>query len=210
MIDFDPTRLSPRELYGIITRIVAPRPIAFVSSLSAEGKPNLAPFSYFNMGGANPPSVVFSVTNTRDGSEKDTLLNIRETREYVINSVIFPMAERMNVTSAAYPRGVSEWEEAGFQAEPSTRVRPARVADSPIAMECRLHAIIPHGAGAIAAHYIIGEVVWIRVKEEVATEGLPDSLKCDLIGRMGQSFYCRTSSGSLFTMDRPPEPNAKA
>lgn len=208
MSEFDASRMPPQEAYGILTRIVAPRPIAFVSTIDASGRPNLAPFSYFNMGGANPPSVVFSVTNNRHGKEKDTLLNIRETREYVINAVSHAMAERMNVTSAALPRGESEWIPSGLHQEPSARVRPARVAESPIAMECILHAIVPHGDGPIASHYIIGEVVQIRVADAVMTDGVIDPLKCDFIGRMGGAFYCTTGPGTLFSMDRPADPPA--
>lgn len=205
-LELDATSLGPRDGYEILTRVVAPRPIAFVSSLSADGLPNLAPFSYFNLGGMNPLSVVFSVLNNRHGRPKDTLLNIRETREYVVNAVTFGMAEPMNVTSAAFPRGVSEWEKAGFTPEASARVRPARVAESPVAMECRLHAIVPHGTGPLAGHYIIGEVVWLRMQAAVLTEGRPDPALLDLIGRMGMAYYCRTTPGATFSMERPPDP----
>jgi flavin reductase (DIM6/NTAB) family NADH-FMN oxidoreductase RutF len=206
VIEIDAEKLTPRDVYGLLTSIIAPRPIAFVSSISADGKPNLSPFSYFNLGGANPPSVVFSVTNNREGKEKDTLLNLRETREYVVNAVTFPMAGAMNVTSAAYPRGVSEWDMAGFNPEPSTRVRPARVVESPVSMECKLYCIVPHGSGPLACHYVIGEVVFIRVRDEVLTDGVLDPLKLDLIGRMGAAYYCRTDPGSLFAMGRPADP----
>jgi flavin reductase (DIM6/NTAB) family NADH-FMN oxidoreductase RutF len=206
MIELDAGKLTPREVFGLLTSIVAPRPIAFVSTLSADGKANLSPFSYFNLGGANPPSVVFSVTNNREGKEKDTLLNVRETREYVVNAVTFAMAEPMNVTSAAYPRGVSEWEMAGFHPEPSVRVRPARVVESPVSLECKLFCIVPHGTGPLACHYVIGEVVHMRIRDEVLTEGVLDPLKMDLIGRMGAAYYCRTGIEALFTMERPSDP----
>jgi flavin reductase (DIM6/NTAB) family NADH-FMN oxidoreductase RutF len=206
MIEINAEKLAPREVFALLTSIVAPRPIAFVSSISADGKVNLSPFSYFNLGGANPPSVVFSVTNNREGKEKDTLLNVRETREYVVNAVTFAMGEAMNVTSAAFPRGVSEWEMAGFTPEASMRVRPARVSESPVSMECRLHCIVPHGAGPLACHYVIGEVLCVRVLDEVLTDGAIDPLKLDLIGRMGAAYYCRTGEKSLFTMERPADP----
>lgn len=206
MLEVNAEKLAPREVFAMLTSIVAPRPIAFVSSISADGKPNLSPFSYFNLGGANPPSVVFSVTNTRDGKEKDTLLNVRETREYVVNAVTFAMGLAMNVTSAAYPRGVSEWEMAGFTPEPSQHVRPARVSESPVSMECRLHCIVPHGAGPLACHYVIGEVLCIRAHDSVLTEGSIDSLKLDLIGRMGAAYYCRAGGAALFRMERPIDP----
>jgi flavin reductase (DIM6/NTAB) family NADH-FMN oxidoreductase RutF len=210
MLEIDAERLSPRETIGILTSIVAPRPIAFVSTVSAGGRPNLSPYSYFNLGGANPPSVVFSVTNNREGHEKDTLLNIRETGEYAINAVTFAMAGAMNVTSAAYPRGVSEWEMAGFTPEASKRVRPARVSESPVSMECRLHCITPHGAGPLACHYVIGEILYIRLRDEALTGGVLDPLKLDLIGRMGSAYYCRTTEKSLFIMERPADPPSPA
>ncbi len=208
MTEYDAGRITPREAHALLTRIIAPRPIAFVSTIDSVGRPNLSPFSYFNMGGANPPSVVFSVTNNRHGAEKDTLLNIRETREYVINAVSRAMAERMNMTSATLPRGESEWIPSGFTEEPSARVRPARVAESAFALECRLYAIVPHGSGPIASHYIIGEVLHIRVHDSVLSDGAIDPIKCDLIGRMGGSYYCTTGEGSLFTLERPPDPPA--
>lgn len=210
MKELDTSSLTPREVHALLTTIVAPRPIAFVSTLSADGRPNLSPFSYFNLGGANPPSVVFSVTNNREGKEKDTILNVRETREYVVNAVDFSMAEPMNVTSASYPRGVSEWEMAGFRMEPSVMVRPARVAQSLVAMECRLHCIVPHGSGPLACHYVIGEVLLIRMHDKAWKDGALDPLELDLIGRMGSDYYCRTEPGSLFTLRRPSSPAPSA
>ena len=115
----------------------------------------------------------------------------------------------MNETSAAFPRGVSEWEMAGFTPEPSLKVRPARVAESPISMECRLHCIVPHGAGPLACHYVIGEVLYVRIRDEALTDGALDPLKLDLIGRMGAAYYCRTRKDALFTMERPADPTPR-
>jgi flavin reductase (DIM6/NTAB) family NADH-FMN oxidoreductase RutF len=184
MTRFDPRRLELREIYQLLTRVVSPRPIAFVSTLSGEGTGNLAPFSYFNLGGINPPSLVFSVLNDRHGSEKDTLRNIRETGEFVISAVTREMAERMNLTSAAFPRGVDEFDQAGFTRAPSELVRPPRVAESPLAMECRLHA----------AESVLG------------ADGRPDPERIGFIGRMGADWYVHAAPPSLFELPRPPDP----
>jgi flavin reductase (DIM6/NTAB) family NADH-FMN oxidoreductase RutF len=206
MREFDLSAAGFRESYQLLTRVVSPRPIAFVSTLSAEGKGNLAPFSYFNLGGASPPSVVFSVLNDRFGKEKDTLLNIRETGEYVINVVTRPMAEKMNLTSANFPRGVNEFEQAGFTQVPSRLVAPPRVGESPVAMECRLYTLVPHGEGPLAGHYVIGQVLLVQVDETLLDEkGRPDPPRIGFLGRMGGDWYDHASGDSLFTMPRPPD-----
>jgi flavin reductase (DIM6/NTAB) family NADH-FMN oxidoreductase RutF len=204
---FDPRQLELRETYQLLTRVVSPRPIAFVSTLSADGGGNLAPFSYFNLGGINPPSLVFSVLNDRHGNEKDTLRNVRETGEFVISAVTRAMAERMNATSAAYPRGVDEFDQAGFTRVPSELVRPPRVAESPLAMECRLHAIIDHGAGPLAGHYVIGEMLLLHADESVLdTGGRPDPARIGFIGRMGADWYVHAAPPALFELSRPTDP----
>jgi flavin reductase (DIM6/NTAB) family NADH-FMN oxidoreductase RutF len=198
--------MARRDSFQILTRIVAPRPIAFVSSLSAQGEGNLAPFSYFNLGGANPPSVVFSVLNDRHGGEKDTLVNVRETGEYVISTVCRAMAEKMNLTSLAFPRGTNEFREAGFTPVPSELVKPPRVGESPISMECRLHTIVPHGEGPLAGHYIIGEVLLVHVQDDLLdAAGLVDPVRPDFIGRLGGEWYVHAAQAALFEMPRPTE-----
>jgi flavin reductase (DIM6/NTAB) family NADH-FMN oxidoreductase RutF len=210
MRQFDPGSADLRENYQMLTRIVSPRPIAFVSSISRDGKGNLAPFSYFNLGGANPPSVVFSVLNDRRGAEKDTLRNIRETQEYVINVVTRAMAGQMNVTSISFPRGVDEFDQAGFTKVPSVRVTPPRVGESPVAMECRLHAIVPHGDGPLAGHYIIGQVLLVHLDEAfLDADGRPDPPRLDLIGRLGADWYVHAAGSSLFELPRPQDSPAQ-
>jgi flavin reductase (DIM6/NTAB) family NADH-FMN oxidoreductase RutF len=204
---FDPRQLELRETYQLLTRVVSPRPIAFVSTLSAEGGGNLAPFSYFNLGGINPPSLVFSVLNDRHGNEKDTLRNVRETGEFVISVVTRGMAERMNATSAAYPRGVDEFDQAGFIRAASELVRPPRVAESPLAMECRLHTIVSHGSGPLAGHYIIGEMLLLHAADSVLdADGRPDPARIGFIGRMGADWYVHAAPPALFEMPRPVDP----
>jgi flavin reductase (DIM6/NTAB) family NADH-FMN oxidoreductase RutF len=202
-----PDSLEPRQRYALLLHCVSPRPIAFVSTLSPDGAPNLAPFSYFMTGGANPPSVVISPTTPRTGEPKDTLRNIQATGEYVINVVTFAMRERMNLASAEWPYGVSEWEKAGFESAPAVVVKPPRVAESPLAIECRLHLIVPHGDGPLSANYVIGEVVYFHVAEELFDEnGTVDATRIDYIARMGADWYARANADSMFELPRPPRP----
>jgi flavin reductase (DIM6/NTAB) family NADH-FMN oxidoreductase RutF len=155
-------------------------------------------------GGGNPPSVVISPLTDRSGQPKDTLRNIRETGEYVINVATYPLRERINQASAEYPYGVSEWEKAGFTPAPSRKVRPARVAESPIAIECRLFQVVPHGSGPLAANYVIGEVVWVDVAEDLLQDGVLDARRVDYIARMGADWYARTRPDAMFELPRPP------
>ena len=163
---FDLRALPPGDAYTLLTHAIAPRPIAWVSTLSAAGEPNLAPYSYFNAGGQNPPSVVF-VPNTSPDGEKDTLRNIRETGEYVVNVASRTQAAAMNATAAGLPHGESEWDAAGLTPVPSELVKPGRVPGCPFALECRLHEIVPHGEGPGAANYVIGEVVFAHVAADL-------------------------------------------
>jgi flavin reductase (DIM6/NTAB) family NADH-FMN oxidoreductase RutF len=183
---------------------VAPRPIALTSTLSPDGRPNLAPFSYFMAGGANPPSVVISPLTDRTGNPKDTLRNIEATGEYVINVVTYAMRERVNHASAEFPYGVNEWTEAGLTPAPAAKVRPARVLESPLAIECRLFQIVPHGSGPLAANYVIGEVVYFHVATEVMRDGVVDATRIDYIARMGAEWYARAAPPGMFEMPRPP------
>lgn len=201
---FDPAALAPAEAHRLLLHCVAPRPIALTSTLSPEGSPNLAPFSYFMAGGANPPSVVISPLTDRTGQPKDTLRNIRATGEYVINVVTYGMRERVNQASAEFPYGVSEWTEAGLTPAPSARVRPARVLESPLAIECRLFQVVPHGSGPLAGNYVIGEVVYIHVSSAVLEAGAVDARRVDYITRMGADWYARAVPEAMFELPRPP------
>ena len=204
-LGFDCAQLSPTEAYQILTHCVAPRPIAFVSTVSPEGIPNLAPFSYFMAGGTNPPSVVFSPNTTQNDQPKDTLRNIQATGEYTINVVSYGMREQMNLTAANYPYGVSEREHSKFTPAPTVKVRPARVGESLLAMECRLHQIVPHGTGSTAANYVIGEVVYFHVAKDLMTDGKIDPTRVDYISRLGGEWYARADRASMFELPRPPK-----
>lgn len=198
-VTLDPTELAPAERYRILVSAIVPRPIALVSTVSASGQPNLAPFSYFQVGGNSPPSLVFSPTNGPGGLEKDTLRNIRETEEFCVNLVTREMALGMNQTSANVPMEESEWGIAAFNQVTSRSIRPARVAESPVQLECRLFAIVEHGDGPGSANYVIGEVLQIHLREELV--GSPESIRP--IGRLGGQMYIDTATGELFSMARP-------
>jgi flavin reductase (DIM6/NTAB) family NADH-FMN oxidoreductase RutF len=181
---------------------ITPRPIAWVSTVSPHGVTNLAPFSFFNGLGANPPAVMFSPVNRRDGSRKDTVLNVEATRQFVVNIVSAAVADRMNCTSAEYPYEVSEFERCGLTPVASVKVRPPRVAESLVQMECVLHEIVRVGEGPLAANVIIGRIVLLHAADSVLNEaGEIDPDRLDTIGRMGGNLYGRTRD--RFAMDRP-------
>jgi len=195
--------LAPREAYTLLTAAIAPRPIAFVSTLSVNGVPNLAPFSFFMAGGANPPSLMFSPVLNSDGSMKDSLRNVIDTQEFVVNTVHRPMAGGMNETSSAFPPDISEWEVSGFTPIPSIQVKPPRVVESLIQFECRLYRVVSHGEGPSSARYVIGEVLVAHFEI-----GLWDAQKNRLqdplsIARMGGSDYIDLASKEVFTLERP-------
>jgi flavin reductase (DIM6/NTAB) family NADH-FMN oxidoreductase RutF len=190
------------QVYRAIVGLVVPRPIAWVSSVDLEGRVNLSPFSFFNAFGANPPVVVFSPTLRRDGSKKDTLLNVEATGEFVVNLAVAPLATQVNSTSAELPRGQNEAEHVGLSMVPSVKVRPPRVAESPAHLECKVLQILPVGKGAIAANLVIGEVVLIHVNDNIVdASGAVDPRKLEAIARLGGDYYCRTTD--LFQMQRP-------
>jgi len=202
----DPATIPAADAYALLTGCVVPRPIAFVSSLSSAGTANLAPFSFFNAGGAHPPSLVFSTVTSGLGRDKDTLQNVRETGEYVVHIVPWSVRERMNQASADYPPEVDEFEAAGFTKAPSVRVKPWRAAECPIAMECRLFQILVHGSGPFRANYVIGEVVLFHIAEAVLAGGRVDAARLDAIARLGGPNYTRVTPESMFGMPRPTLP----
>jgi len=198
----DPQTLTHQDRYKLLNGSVVPRPIAFVSSMNAKGELNLAPFSFFNVVGSSPMSVVFSVM--RRGPEalkKDTLVNIEETGEYVVNIVNEALVERMNVTSADFPHGVNEFAEAGLTPMPSELVRPPRVAESPINMECKLIQTVEVGNGPGGGTLIIGEVLRFHVWDDLYEGGRIDPDKLAAVGRMAGASYTRTKD--RFDLVRP-------
>ena len=201
---FNPVEIGPHESYALLNAFVSPRPIALVSTLSLEGKPNLAPFSYFMAGGANPPSVAISPLGNRTGEPKDTLRNIETTGEWTISLVTFAMAGGINAASAGLPYGESEWPISGFSPAPSEVVKPPFVAESPISVEVKLFQIVKHGPGPLSANYCIGEIVRFHVNECVlGTDGAIDPTLVDYIARMSGDWYSRTTLESMFELSRP-------
>jgi flavin reductase (DIM6/NTAB) family NADH-FMN oxidoreductase RutF len=190
------------KVYQALVGVVAPRPIAWVTTIDGQGRANLAPFSFFNAFGANPPVVVFSPTLRRDGSKKDTLLNLEVVPEFVLNAAVEDLAEKMNATAKELPPGQSEAEYAGLTLQPSTKVRPPRVAESPVHLECRVRQLMSIGDGPIAANLVIGEVLLIHIEDSVLDPtGRVDPRKLRTIARLGGSHYCRSTD--LFEMERP-------
>lgn len=194
--------LAPRDAYQWMVSTILPRPIAWVSTISSTGRPNLAPFSFFQGITANPPTLMFVPLNTREGVKKDTLRNLEQVPEFVVNLVPHALAEMMNRTSASIPYGESEFEQFGVNPEPSRDVRPPRVAASPVAFECRLHQIVPVGEGPLAAHVVFGRILVAHVQDEIlGADGLPDAARLDLVGRLGGEGY--TTTRDRFSLRRP-------
>jgi flavin reductase (DIM6/NTAB) family NADH-FMN oxidoreductase RutF len=195
---------DPLQRYRLLTSVIAPRPIAFVSTLDADGGGNLAPFSFFMMGGGNPPSLAFSPLHDRRRGAKDTLRNIEATGEFVVNVVTRAMSERVNQASFDYPPGVDEFDAAGFTREASALVRPPRVAESPAAMECKLFQVVRHGDGPQAGSYVIGEIVHVRVHDDaLRADGLFDTAGQGLVARMGRDEWAELRPGEVFDLPRP-------
>ena len=201
-MQIDPASSPVQDVYQLLVGIVTPRPIAWVTTLSPTGVVNLAPFSFFNAFGANPPIVVFSPTLRRDGSRKDTLLNLEKLGEFVVHSAVAPLAEQVNQTSAELPPSESEVIRAGLTTTPSLKVKPPRILEAPTAMECVVKQIIPCGTGPIAANLVIGEVVMIHANDLVLDgKGGIDPRKLKTVARLGGAYWCHTSD--LFELKRP-------
>jgi flavin reductase (DIM6/NTAB) family NADH-FMN oxidoreductase RutF len=201
-VQIDPKTAPVPDVYQLLVGVVTPRPIAWVTTLSPAGVVNLAPFSFFNAFGANPPVVVFSPTLRRDGSKKDTLLNLERLGEFVLNAAVAPLAGQVNLSAKEVPPDESEVALAGLTTTPSVKVRPPRVAESPVHMECVVRQILPVGTGAIAANLVIGEVVVMHVSEAVLDDkGRVDPRKLRTVARLGQDYWCHTSD--LFEQKRP-------
>ncbi len=200
LLDF--SALGPREAYAWMVATILPRPIAWVSTVSLDGKTNLAPFSFFQGITANPPTLMISPVNDRNGGKKDTVRNLEEVDEFVVHVVPYAFAEKMNATSASLPYGESEFHAGHISTVPSHRVRPPRVPDAPVAFECTVAQIVPMGEGPLAAHVVFGRILLAHVNDAVlASDGRPDPEKLDLIGRLGRNEYTRTTH--RFSMERP-------
>lgn len=196
---------GPRDNHRTLLSSVLPRPIAFVSTICAEGRPNLAPFSFFNAVGSNPPTVIFSPGTNRQGKLKDTLNNVRATGEFVVNVVTYGIREGMNETAYPYGPEIDEFEIGGFTPIASRFVKPPRVAESPVQMECKLLQVVPIGSGPASSNICIGEVLCFHVADGfLLPDGGVDVDKIDLVGRMGGDMYATIRD--RFAMPVPKQP----
>ena len=204
MISINPKDVTPAKLQGYLQGAVAPRPIAFASTIDENGNPNLSPFSFFNVFSANPPILIFSpARRVRDNTIKHTLINAHSTKEVVINVVNYDMVQQMSLSSTEYPDGVNEFEKAGLTMLQSDMVKPFRVAESPVQFECKINEIIALGNEGGAGNLVICEVVKIHIEESVLdANGGIDQHKIDLVARCGGNWYSRANSG-LFEVEKP-------
>jgi flavin reductase (DIM6/NTAB) family NADH-FMN oxidoreductase RutF len=204
----NPKEIKTGVLHAYMLSAIAPRPIAFASTIDKDGNPNLSPFSFFNAFGSNPPIVVFSpARRVRDNTIKHTLENCRETKEVVINVVTYPIVQQASLASCEFPKGVSEFTKAGFTPLPSEIVKPFRVKESPVNMECNVLEIIETGKNGGAGNLIICEIILMHINDDVLdAEQKIDPHKLDLVARMGYDYYCRASGNAIFTV---PKPNLK-
>jgi flavin reductase (DIM6/NTAB) family NADH-FMN oxidoreductase RutF len=204
MRHFEPDEVSIAEVHSLLLGGVSPRPIALVATLSEKGQPNLAPFSFFNVFGANPPIVAFSPsTRVREGSRKDTYYNLQREKECTIQAVTYDMVEQVNLASTWYEPGVNEFIKSGLTRVPSHLVRPPRVKESPFQMECKLEQIVSLGDGKGSGNLMICRVIKFHVDGDVLGDTGIDPQRIDLVGRNGADFYTRASGSAIFTVEKP-------
>ena len=200
-----PGEIKTAALHSYLLGAVAPRPICFASTVDKDGNPNLSPFSFFNVFGSNPTTLVFSPSRkVRDNTLKHTLLNIYDTKEVVINVVNYAMVQQMSLSSCEYPKGVDEFEKSGFTKLPSEKVKAFRVAESPVQMECKVREIIETGTEGGAGNLVICEVLVMHINDNILNEkNQIDPHKIDLVARMGGDHYCRASGNAVFDVAKP-------
>jgi flavin reductase (DIM6/NTAB) family NADH-FMN oxidoreductase RutF len=205
MLTINTAEATPAQLQNYMQYAIAPRPICFATTIDLEGNINLSPFSFFNMFSTNPPLCIFSpARRVRDNTTKHTLENILEVKECVINIVNYPMVQQMSLASTEYPKGINEFEKSGFTMMPSVLVKPPRVAEAPVQMECVIREVIHLGENPGAGNLILAEVKLIHIKEEILDEdGKIDQAKIDLVARLGGDWYCRVTPENLFKVAKP-------
>ena len=205
MLHIIPGEISKQQLHQYLLGSVAPRPIAFASTVDQQGNPNLSPFSFFNAFGYNPTTLIFSPSlRGRDGSSKHTFENAKVVPEVVINVITYEMVNQASLASTEYPEGVDEFIKAGFTKLPSEMVRPFRVKESPVQMECRIRDIIETGSGGGAANLLICEVILMHINEDVlGDDGMIDQQKIRLVGRLSKNYYVKAFGDALFEVEKP-------
>ncbi len=199
-MEIDIKSLEPKQIYKLMTSIIVPRPIAWVSTVSKDGIYNLAPFSYFAGISSDPPLLLISVGSKETKEKKDTWQNIEDTGEFVVNMVTKETLEKMNITALPFDKEVDEFEKAGLTPVPSSIVKAPRVKESPVNIECKRFEIIKIGKMGI----ILGEVLKVHVKEDILNEkGYVDTTKLEIIGRLGGANYCLINKENTFELKRP-------
>jgi flavin reductase (DIM6/NTAB) family NADH-FMN oxidoreductase RutF len=207
MLTINPKEIAVGRMHSLLLGAITPRPIAFASSLDKNGNVNLSPFSFFNCFGANPPLLIFSpARRVRDNTTKHTYENVRDIPEVVINIVSYEMVQQASLASTDYPKGVNEFIKAGFTETPSVRVRPPRVMESPVQMECKVLQIISTGEQGGAGNLVICEVLLMHIREDILdANGKIDPYKLDVVARLGGDFYTRVQGNSIFTVPKPSD-----
>ncbi len=205
MIEIDPKTYGNPELFKLLLAGVAPRPIAFASTVNKEGHPNLSPFSFYNAFGVNPTTLIFSPSRRgRDNTTKHTLDNVKEVPEVVLSAVTFDMVQQMSLSSTEYPEGVDEFIKSGLTALPSKTVQPPRVAESPLQFECKVREVIEISGLPGSGNLVVCEIQHIHMDENILdSEGSIDPDAIDLVGRMGGDYYVRTSGAAKFIIPKP-------
>lgn len=200
-----PGEIKTGLLHAYLLGAVAPRPICFASTMDNEGNPNLSPFSFFNVFGSKPPILIFSpARRVRDNTIKHTLENVLETKEVVINVVSYNIVQQANLASCEYPKHTNEFTKAGFTPLPSEMVKPFRVKESPVQMECKVLQVIETGQEGGAGNLVVCEMLCMHIDDHVLDEqGRIDPHKIDLVARMGQDYYCRASGPAVFEVHKP-------
>lgn len=205
MLTINPLEVSVPRIHNFLLSAVAPRPICFASTIDAAGNPNLSPFSFFNVFSANPPIAIFSPARRgRDNTTKHTYENVKEVKEVVINVVNYDMVQQASLASTEYPKGINEFTKAGFTPLASQIVKPFRVKESPVQMECVVEEVVELGDQGGAGNLVICRIVLMHIDESVLNEkGTIDQNKIDLVARLGGDLYCRASGDALFEVAKP-------
>ncbi len=204
MFHIEPKNIPVREVHRLLLGGIGPRPIALVSTRSKDGIPNLTPFSFFNVFGANPPIIAFSPSRRgRNATLKDTYYNLIDNGECVVQSVTYPMVEQINLASTEYGPDINEFEKSGLTPVDSDLVKPKRVKESPFQMECKLREMRSFGVGGASANMAICEVLKFHIAEDIFKDGIIHPDLIDLAARMSANFYCRASGQAVFEVEKP-------
>ena len=205
MLKIDPIEYGNQKLFKLLLGGVAPRPIAFASTIDKAGKHNLSPFSFYNAFGVNPTTLIFSPNRRgRDNTIKHTLENLKEVPEVVLNAVTYNMVHQMSLSSTEYDKGINEFIKSGLTPLESVKVKPLRVAESPLQFECKVREIIETSGKAGSGNLVICEIVYVHLDEDILDiNGEIDTDKIDLVGRLGGDYYVRTSGNAKFKVAKP-------